>query len=424
MNNTELTQRAAAKVMERLEALGRISEEPGHLTRTFCSPAMRRANDLVGSWMRDAGMMVSEDALGNLIGRYSGRDDRAKTFILGSHLDTVRDAGKFDGPLGVVAAIACVQQLHEQKIRLPFDVEVIAFADEEGVRYHTTYLGSKALTGALGEEDLKQVDTDGITMADAIRAFGGDPDNLKSARRDPQQLLGYAEIHIEQGPVLERKYQPVGVVSAIAGQTRIKARFVGQAGHAGTTPMALRRDALAAAAQFILAVETCMREYPELVATVGQIEARPGVINVIPGEAILSVDVRHQMDSTRTAACARLQQIADQIGEKRNIEVGWEVVHEIQSVPCSRELSGMLAKAARQHLMEVTELPSGAGHDAAVMGDITPVAMLFVRCQGGISHHPDESVTTEDIGIAISVMKEFLGLIANQQNPFPGKKHA
>ncbi len=424
MNNTEITQKIAAKVMERLEALGRISEEPGHLTRTFCSPAMRRANDLVGSWMRDAGMTVSEDALGNLIGRYAGRDERAKTFILGSHLDTVRDAGKFDGPLGVVAAIACVQQLHEQKVRLPFDVEVVAFADEEGVRYHTTYLGSKALTGALGDEDLKQMDSEGITMADAIRTFGGDPDKLKSARRDPQQLLGYAEIHIEQGPVLERKYQPVGVVSAIAGQTRIKARFIGQAGHAGTTPMALRRDALAAAAQFILAVEACMRDYPGLVATVGQIEARPGVINVIPGEAILSVDVRHQTDSIRTAACARLQQIADQIGEKRNIEVAWEVVHEIQSVPCSRELSGMLAKAARQHLMEVTELLSGAGHDAAVMGDITPVAMLFVRCKGGISHHPDESVTTEDIGIAIAVMKEFLGLVANQQNPFPGIKHA
>lgn len=424
MNNTELTQRVAAKVMERLDALGRISEEPDRLTRTFCSLAMRRANDLVSSWMRDAGMTVAEDALGNLIGRYSGLDERAKTFILGSHLDTVRDAGKYDGPLGVVAAIACVQKLHDQKIRLPFGIEVIAFADEEGVRYGTTFLGSRALTGALGEQDLKQVDAKGVSMAEAIRIFGGNPDKLGSAKRDPQQLLGYAEIHIEQGPVLEKKYQPVGVVTAISGQTRIKARFVGVAGHAGTTPMTMRHDALAGAAQFILAVESCTRDYPGLVATVGQIEARPGSTNVIPGEVLLSVDVRHQSDSTRGTACGRLQEMANQAGEKRGIEVEWEVVHDIPSVPCSRELSGMLAKAARQHLMEVIELPSGAGHDAAVMGDIAPVAMLFVRCKDGISHNPGESVTADDVGVAITVMNEFLGLVANQHNPFPGKKHA
>lgn len=419
MNITEI----ADKVMERLDALGRISEEPDRLTRTFCSPAMRRANDLVASWMREAGMTVSEDAVGNLIGKYAGRDDRAKTFILGSHLDTVRGAGKFDGPLGVVAAIACVQQLSEQNIRLPFALEVIAFADEEGVRYPTTFLGSRALTGGLSEQDLKLVDAGGVTMADAIRTFGGNPDNLKSARRDPQQLLGYAEVHIEQGPVLEKNLQPVGVVSAIAGQTRVKVRFIGQAGHAGTTPMALRHDALTAAAQFILAVETCAREYSGLVATVGQIEAQPGVANVIPCEVTLSVDVRHQSDSTRGTACGRLQEIAYQIGQKRSVENEWQVVQEIQSVPCSRDLSDVLGKAARQHLLAVTELPSGAGHDAAVMGDITPVAMLFVRCKGGISHHRDESVATEDVAVALGVMNEFLGLLANQQHPFP-KKHA
>jgi allantoate deiminase len=420
MNITEV----AEKVMERLDALGCISEEPDRLTRTFCSPAMRRANDLVAGWMREAGMTVSEDAVGNLVGKYAGRDDRAKTFILGSHLDTVRGAGKFDGPLGVVAAIATVQQLGEQNIRLPFALEVIAFADEEGVRYPTTFLGSRALTGGLTEQDLKLVDAGGVTMADAIRAFGGNPDNLKSARRDPQQLLGYAEVHIEQGPVLEKNLQPVGVVSAIAGRTRVKVRFVGQAGHAGTTPMALRHDALTAAAQFILAVETCAGEYSGLVATVGQIEAQPDVANVIPCEVTLSVDVRHQSDSTRGTACGRLQEIAYQIGQKRGVENEWQVVQEIQSVPCSRELSAALSKAARQHLLAVTELPSGAGHDAAVMGDITPVAMLFVRCKGGISHHRDESVATEDVAVALGVMNEFLGLLANQQHPFPGKKHA
>ena len=420
MSSNEL----ARVVMERIEALGRISEDSDRLTRTFCSPAMRQANDLVAGWMRAAGMTVSEDAIGNLLGRYPGQDERAKTFLLGSHLDTVRDAGKFDGPLGVLTAIACVQHLHEQKIRLPFALEVIGFADEEGVRYQTTYLGSKALAGTFQEADLKRFDARGFTMSEVIRAFGGQPENIKSARRDPQQLLGYAEVHIEQGPVLEKKYQPVGVVSAIAGQTRIKVRFGGQAGHAGTTPMTMRRDALAAAAHFIVAVEACAGECPGLVATVGQIEARPGASNVIPGEVILSVDVRHALDNLRQDASAQLQEIANTIGERREITVDWEVVHDVASIPCSRELSLLLAKAARQHLMEVTELPSGAGHDAAVMGDITPMAMLFVRCKGGLSHHPDESVTVEDIAVAIAVMNDFLQLLANQHHAFSGKKHA
>lgn len=418
MSNVELAQ----KVMERIEALGRISEEPDRLTRTFCSPAMRQANDLVGSWMREAGMTVSEDAVGNLIGRYPAQGERAKTFLLGSHLDTVRDAGKFDGPLGVLVAIACVQQLNQQKIRLPFSLEVIGFADEEGVRYQTTYLGSRAMAGTLTEQDLKRFDSRGMAMADAIRAFGGNPEKLGEAKRDPQQLLGYAEVHIEQGPVLERTYQPVGVVSAIAGQTRARVRFMGHAGHAGTTPMTLRHDALTAAAQFILTVESCGRDFPGLAATVGQIEARPGAVNVIPGEVILSVDVRHQLDNNRTAACARLQQAAQDIGEKRGVAAEWEVVHEAQSVPCSRELTGVLAKASRQHLMQVTELASGAGHDAAALGDITPVAMLFVRCKGGISHHPDESVSKDDVGLAIAVLNDFLLLLGNQNTQI-FKKH-
>ena len=410
MSNVELSQ----KVMERIEALGRVSEDPDRLTRTFCSPAMRKANDLVASWMREAGMTVNEDAVGNLIGRYPGQNERAKTFMLGSHLDTVRNAGKFDGPLGVLVAIACVQQLHEQKIRLPFALEVAAFADEEGVRFHTTYLGSRAVAGALTEQDLKRTDAGGVTMADAIRAFGGRPDKLAEAKHDAQQLLGYVEVHIEQGPVLERTFQPVGVVSVIAGQTRARVRFTGQPGHAGTTPMNLRRDALAAAAQFILAVETCGRDFPGLVATVGQIEAKPNVSNVIPGEVSLSVDVRHQSDNNRTAACARLQETAQDIAGKRNVVVDWDFVQESQSVQCSRDLTRVLGKAARQHLMQVTELASGAGHDAAAMGDITPVAMLFVRCKGGISHHPDEFVDPEDIGVAIAVMNDFLLLLGNQ----------
>jgi len=419
MNDTELAQ----LVIKRIEELGRISDEPGRLTRTYGSPAMRKANDLVAGWMREAGMTVSEDAIGNLSGRYAGNEDTSKTFILGSHLDTVRDAGKFDGPLGVVAGIACVQHLNEAKAKLPFAVEVISFADGEGMRYRTSYMGSKVVAGKFNEKKFAKTDASGVTLEEAIRAFGGKPEKVMAAKRNPEDLLGYAELQIEEGPVLEKKYQPIGVVSAIAGQTQIKVRFAGQAGNAGTTPMGMRHDALVAAAQFVVAVETSTRLYTDLLATVGHIEARPGVGHVIPGEVVLTVDVRHQMDSIRAAACDRLQLTANHAGESRGVAVEWEVVHEAQSVQCSRELTDTLAKAARQHLVDVMELVSGAGHDAAIMGEITPAVMLFVRCKGGISHHPDEWASVEDVAVAVAVMNDFLLLMANRQN-VPRKKKA
>ncbi len=403
---------SAAIVMQRINALAEISEDPDRLTRTFCSPAMRRANDLVATWMRDASMSVREDAIGNIIGRYPSSNSAAKTFLLGSHLDTVRDAGKFDGPLGVLIAIACVQHLHENKTQLPFAIEVIGFADEEGVRYQSTYLGSKVLAGTFNQKDLERSDADGVTMADAIRIFGGKPESLSSARLDPERLLGYAEVHIEQGPVLEKKYQPVGIVTAIAGQTRANLRFIGKAGHAGTTPMALRRDALVAAARFVMSVEMLCKDFPGLVATVGQMEVKPGASNVIPGEVNLSLDVRHQEDATRKAACERFKQAGEWGRKDMGIEVEWQIVQETSAAPCSPELSSVLKKAAGLHLDEIEELASGAGHDAAAMSAITPVAMLFVRCKDGISHHPDESVKVEDVRIAINVMNDFLIAVA------------
>jgi allantoate deiminase len=420
MTNSEL----AAKVFQRVETLSQISEDTDRLTRTFCSLAMRRASNLVGCWMSETGMTVSEDAIGNVVGRYPGSGDHSKTFILGSHLDTIRGAGKFDGSLGILIALACVEHLHSHKTRLPFALEVVGFADGDGARYQTTCLGSRALAGTFNELDLKKVDARGVSMADAIRTFGSDPDNIKKAQRDPQQLLGYAEVHIEQGPVLEKKVQPIGIVTAIAGRTRIRARFIGQAGHVGTTPMPLRRDALVAASQFILAVEACSRHYPGLVATVSQVEVLPGGANAIPGEVVLNLDVRHQLDGARGVACASMQETAAEIAQKRGIAVEWNIVHDAQSVPCSRELSDALAKAARTHLVEATELTSGDGHDAAAMGDITPAAMLFIRCAGGITHHPDESVLIGDVEIAIAVMNDFLKLLANQRNPLPAKKRA
>ncbi|MEO7298028.1 MAG: allantoate amidohydrolase [Verrucomicrobiota bacterium] len=403
---------AAKKIMQRIENLAKISEEPGQLTRTFVSTAMRRANDLVAKWMREAGMTVREDAIGNLIGRYPSKNSPTKTFLLGSHLDTVRDAGKFDGPLGVLIAIACVQHLHQEKIQLPFAIEVVGFADEEGVRYQSAYLGSKVLAGNFNPADLKRVDANGISMADAICNFGGNPEQFKNSRANLKQILGYTEVHIEQGPVLEKKNQAVGIVTAIAGQTRAKIIFTGRAGHAGTTPMSLRKDALCAAAEFILAVENCAKKISDLVATIGQIETKPGASNVIPATVILSLDVRHQSDPRRNAACEHLKTSAQKIAHKRKLKIFWELIQETAAVPCSTPLSNLLAQAARKHQPKISKLPSGAGHDAAVISKIAPVAMLFVRCKSGISHHPDESVKVEDVRVAINVMNDFLTAVA------------
>ena len=394
--------------MQRIDALAQISEETGKLTRTFASPAMKRANELVGSWMSEAGMAVRTDAIGNLIGYYPGAQPDGKTLLLGSHLDTVPDAGKFDGPLGVLAAMACVQQLHETKTRLPFAIEVVGFADEEGVRYQTTYLGSRAMTGTFNLEDLKRTDARGVTMADAIREFGGDPNAIASAKLDPNRLLGYVEVHIEQGPVLEQKNLAAGVVSAIAGQTRLRVNFVGEAGHAGTVPMSLRRDALAAAAEFVLAVESLAQNRGGLVATVGEIAAVPGASNVIPGEARLSLDVRHPDEVIRRTAIEELKLRADEIAAERGMGLKWETVHEASATVCDRRLTLLLENAVKRHQREVPLLTSGAGHDAAVLSALGPTAMLFVRCKGGISHNPAESASEADVRLALNVMNEFL----------------
>jgi allantoate deiminase len=403
-----MSNHSAKKIMRRLGALAKISDEPGKTTRTFASPAMRRANELVATWMHEAGMKMRVDAIGNLIGHYAGQKVVAKIFLLGSHLDTVRNAGKFDGPLGVMLAVACVEELHLRKIKLPFAIEVVGFSDEEGVRYQTTYLGSKALAGSFDASDLKRKDADGILMSEAIKNFGGDPAKIKSAALNPKNLLGYVEAHIEQGPVLEEKNLAVGIVTAIAGQTRAKIIFTGRAGHAGTTPMNLRQDALCAAAEFILAAENLARKTSGLVATVGQIKAEPGASNVISGEVVLTLDLRHAKDSIRKTAHEKLKRIASEIASRRKLKLDGEVVHEAAAVDCSEKLSLLLADSVKRIQKKSIALPSGAGHDAAVMAKITPAAMLFIRCKGSVSHHPDESAKTEDVRVALDVMNDFI----------------
>jgi allantoate deiminase len=398
-----MSEQLATTVLQRCDALAAFSEEDGRLTRRFATPALRAAGDAVAGWMAEAGMTVRRDAIGNVVGRLEG--DGPGTLLMGSHLDSVRDAGRYDGPLGVLVAIACAQGLRDA---LPFALEVFAFADEEGVRYGTAYLGSGVVAGRFDPAVLARRDADGIAMADAIAAFGGDVGALAAARRDPADLRGYLEVHIEQGPVLEAEGVPVAVVDAIDGQTRAAVTFAGAAAHAGTVPMALRRDALTAAAEWILAVEALARGAEGLVATVGEARVEPGAGNVIPGRVALSLDVRHAQDAARQAACATLGERAQAIAEARGVAAEWEVVQETAAVTCSPALGDALAAAVRACGHRELRLTSGAGHDAAVMAALTPVTMLFVRCAGGVSHNPAESVAHADVAAAIEVVGRFL----------------
>jgi allantoate deiminase len=403
---------AARKIMQRINVLMHVSDESGRLTRTFASPAMRRANALVSGWMREAGMSTRVDAVGNLIGHYEGARPNAKILVLGSHLDTVRNAGKFDGALGVILAIACVEELNRLQVRLPFAVNVVAFADEEGVRYQTAYLGSRALAGTFNGKDLKRKDAAGISMRDAIRAFGGNPSRLRQARLDPEKLIGYLETHIEQGPVLERENLSVGIVTAIAGQTRAVVSFVGRAGHAGTTPMGMRLDALCGAAEYVLEIEAFAGSQPGLVATAGEIVALPGASNVIPGEARVSVDVRHAEDAIRRSAYETLRTKAARIAARRGLQFHVETGHDAPAVACSEKLSALLEEALKLHQKRLIRLPSGAGHDAAIMAGVMPAAMLFIRCEKGISHDPRESAELQDVRVAFDVVNDFIQLLA------------
>jgi allantoate deiminase len=405
---------AAETVMQRCEMLAKCSEEPDKLTRPFASDAMHQAHALVGGWMSEAGMTVRRDNIGNMRGRYDAVAPGGPTMLLGSHLDSVRGAGKYDGPLGVAVAIAAVQRLQDSKTRLPFGIEVIGFADEEGLRFGSTYLGSRAVAGTFEADDLARTDAGGMSMADAISAFGGDPLRIDDDRWHEGDLLGYCEVHIEQGPVLEARRLPVGVVSAIAGQNRYAITFKGEAGHAGTVPMNQRRDALVAAAELVLAAEAEGRSGDGLMATVGRLEVHPGAANVIPGEVELSLDVRHADDTTRADAARRILACAQDIATKRNVAIAAHMLSENAAVPCAPRLVSLLSQAVEDAGQPVVRLPSGAGHDGVPMATLTDIGMLFVRCKGGVSHNPAEAVTAEDAAVAIDVVGRFLELVAKQ----------
>lgn len=398
----------ARETMARLDQLAAISESPEHLVRRYLTPEHAAANETVGGWMRSAGMSVRTDEAGNVVGRYEGTDPDAPALLIGSHLDTVIDAGRYDGMLGVVLPIGCIASLHAEGRRFAFPVEIIGFGDEEGVRFQSTYLGSSPVAGTFDRSLLERMDRDGIALDAALRRFGLDPDRIGDAARDPSDVLGYLELHIEQGPVLERLNQPVGVVTGIAGATRLEAIVRGEAGHAGTVPMTGRRDALAAASEIVLAVEELSRSREGVVGTVGQLEALPGAVNVVPGTARLTVDIRSATDDDRNAVLTDLRDRIETIGQARDVTIAIDETHAVASVPCADSLIAALSAAAETCGIDAPLLTSGAGHDAVAMGALTDVGMLFVRCEGGISHNPAEAVACEDVAAAARVLMAFL----------------
>ncbi|EPL8002311.1 allantoate amidohydrolase [Klebsiella aerogenes] len=393
---------AAARVMARAERLAAISETPEGLTRVYLSPQHLEANQQVGHWMRQAGMLVWQDSVGNICGRYEGREEGAPAILLGSHLDTVRNAGRYDGMLGVLAAIEVVQSLHNQERRLAQAIEIVGFCDEEGTRFGITLLGSKGLTGSWPHAWLDQHDADGISLAQAMVNAGLEPSRVHSASRPAEDFSAYLELHIEQGPRLEQAGSALGVVEAINGARRLNCCFTGEAGHAGTVPMDQRRDALAAAAEWMLCIESTTRQQGgNLVATVGTLRCSPAAVNVIPGEVALTLDIRGPQDQPLDALLDSLLASAAEIAGRRGLQFASEEFYRIAATTCDPRLQGVIAEAVCEVQGAALTLPSGAGHDAIAVAERWPVGMLFVRCKGGISHHPAESVSEADVELAI-----------------------
>lgn len=423
----------AALIVDRAGELAGLSEEAGALTRRYGSQALLDALALAEQWMREAGLATRRDAIGNLIGRLEGERPGLPALALGSHLDTVRDAGRWDGPLGVLLAIdqaAARSRAGDsagagadagRRRALPFALEAVVFADEEGLRFPTAYLGSHVWAGRWDAAELALADADGVTLEAAIRAMGGDPARVGEGVRDPGELLGWCEAHIEQGTRLERAGLPLGVVTTIQGQSRCTATFRGQAGHAGTTAMDARRDALLAAAEWALGVEAEGLAGEGLVATVGRLSVEPGAVNVIPGVAVASLDIRHPDDATRHAAVASLSALARAIAASRGVTVEWAQHTDNAAVAFSPRLQELLGQAVEETTGAVApRLASGAGHDAAPLSRTTDVSMLFVRCKDGISHNPAESVTGDDVAAAVAAFDRFVDLLAAAERAIPG----
>jgi len=416
---------SADYVLDLCARIAAHTDVPGTITRTFLSPATKAVHNLLRAEMEALGMTVRTDSAGNLRGIYpaqpplssfaAGGGPASPTLLIGSHIDTVPDSGAYDGILGVALPLALLRGLEGR--RFPYAIELIAFSEEEGVRFKLPFIGSRALIGDLGPEELTRADAAGITVAQAIRSFGLDPHNLTDTVLTPG-TFAFFEAHIEQGPVLESLNLPLGIVTSIIGQSRLGLTFHGEANHAGTTPMSFRKDALAAAAGWIVEVEAYAKSIgdPSLLATVGSIQALPGAANVIPGTVTVSLDVRHPSDAARHSAVQALKQRAEELAAHRGISVTFADRGGQSSVHMDPQLSaGLAATCPTAHFM-----PSGAGHDAMIVAQRLPTAMLFLRTPRGLSHHPGESVSAEDIQAALDTCLRFLNVLVVAPEIRPG----
>lgn len=405
---------AAERVMARADALAAISETPDALTRVYLSTQHLQANQLVGEWMRQAGMTVWQDSVGNICGRYEAAQEGAQAVLLGSHLDTVRNAGRYDGMLGVLTAIEVVDGLHQQGRHLAQAIEIVGFGDEEGTRFGITLLGSRGVTGTWPQGWLETCDARGISVAQAMVQAGLDPARVALAARHQDDFSACLELHIEQGPCLEQEGLALGVVEAINGARRLSCRFTGEAGHAGTVPMNHRKDALSAAAEWMVLIENATRQRGgNLVATVGELRCLPGAVNVIPGEVALSLDIRGPQDAPLDALLTELLAQAQTIAARRGLSFGAEEFYRIAATPCDARLRHLLGDAVTSVQGRSLSLPSGAGHDTIALAERWPVGMLFVRCRGGVSHHPAESVMAEDVALAIEAFGRAVRALAD-----------
>jgi allantoate deiminase len=391
------------RVMRRLDALAAVTETPGALTRPFLTPAHRAAMQQVEAWMKEAGMTTRIDAIANVIGRLDGARADAPAILIGSHIDTVADAGKYDGNLGVIAGIEAAAALRGAGLR--HAVEVVAFGDEEGVRFPSHLLSSRALTGTVKAKELETADADGVTVRDALKRLGLDPAALGSCKRGRKEIAAYLEVHIEQGPVLQAEKQPLAAVVAINGATRMRVTVSGTAGHAGTVPMTLRQDALAAAAQMVLAIERIGGGHgADLVATVGRLETLPGAPNVIPGEVRFTVDVRSPADALRARAVKDIVAQMKALAKARRVSLAHEIYYDAPAALMNARVVDAVAAAISDTGHRPLRLSSGAGHDAMAIAPHWPAAMMFVRCKDGLSHNPAEAITVADADVAVRAL--------------------
>lgn len=414
------TQALGRRAQAMLDALAAISADDDRINRLYLTPEYRRAANLVAGWMADIGLEVHEDALASVHGRLAptlaGGSNRR--LLIASHIDTVIDAGKYDGCLGVVAGLIAVDEIRGRGLRLPFGIEVVAFGDEEGVRFPTTLSSSTALAGAFDAASLDKPGIGGVSLRQALTAFGKDPGEIAAAAADPASLIGYVEVHIEQGPVLEHEGEALGVVTSIAGQSRYRITVSGEAGHAGTVPMGLRHDAMMATAEICGLIEAEARAGNAahgLVATVGTLQVKPGAINVIPAEVSFTLDIRAASDAPRLAAIETIRAGIDGICARRGTRWRWERFLDQPTTPMNDDLQALLTEAVTGLGGKGRRLSSGAGHDAMALAPVTDTAMLFVRSRGGISHNPAEFSSVDDMGLAIEALIRFIEGLARRE---------